>query len=85
LAVDRHDAAIAEAIITMGHGLNLTVVAEGVETEHQLEFLKLYQCDSMQGFYYSQPVPANEFETLLKNAPPMNGDTLFDQKDPVLR
>jgi diguanylate cyclase (GGDEF)-like protein/PAS domain S-box-containing protein len=85
LAVDQHDAAIASAIITMGHGLNLTVVAEGVETEHQLEFLKTFKCDSMQGFYYSEPVPADEFEALLKKAPSINGDTLFDHKDPILR
>lgn len=84
LTVDRHDAAIALAIINMGHGLNLTVVAEGVETESQLQFLKNFQCDGMQGYYYSRPVPADDFEQLLKNAPPMHGDTLFDKKDPVL-
>jgi diguanylate cyclase (GGDEF)-like protein/PAS domain S-box-containing protein len=84
LTVDRHDAAIASAIINMGHGLNLTVVAEGVETEHQLQFLKNFQCDGMQGFYYSRPVPADEFELLLKNAPRIHGDTLFDHKDSIL-
>jgi diguanylate cyclase (GGDEF)-like protein/PAS domain S-box-containing protein len=51
------DAAIATAIIAMGSSLNLGVIAEGVETQGQLEFLKEKLCDEMQGYYYSRPMP----------------------------
>src|SRR5262249_37537752 len=63
---DAHDAAIAAAVIAMAHRLELTVVAEGVETEDQLAFLKQNQCDEMQGYLYSAPAPAEEFERLLR-------------------
>lgn len=59
------DAAICSAIIAMAHNLNLSVVAEGVEDEDQLAFLKKHQCDYVQGFYYSRPVPAEDFFRLL--------------------
>ena len=60
------DAAIATAIIAMAHSLNLRVVAEGVETEGQLAYLLAQGCDEIQGFYFSHPVPADEFEALLQ-------------------
>ncbi len=63
---DPDDAAIAITIITMAHSLGLKVVAEGVETEQQLNFLREYRCDAMQGFYFSKPLPAEQFEDLLK-------------------
>jgi len=59
------DAAIATAIILMGHSLKLTVVAEGVETENQLEFLKVLQCNEVQGYLFSPPVPADRARDLL--------------------
>jgi EAL domain-containing protein (putative c-di-GMP-specific phosphodiesterase class I) len=62
---DPDDAAIATAIIAMAHSLKLTAVAEGVETEEQLEFLLEQRCDEMQGYLFSRPVPAAEFEELL--------------------
>jgi EAL domain-containing protein (putative c-di-GMP-specific phosphodiesterase class I) len=49
----------------MAHSLKLTAVAEGVETEAQLEFLRAQRCDEMQGYLFSAPVPASEFEELL--------------------
>lgn len=59
------DAAITKTIIMLGHSLNLSVIAEGVETkEHEL-FLKEAQCDEVQGFRYSKPVPDEEFAKLL--------------------
>lgn len=60
------DAAIASAIIAMAHSLRMRVVAEGVETEAQLMFLRARHCDQIQGYYFSRPVPAQDFETLLR-------------------
>lgn len=59
-------AAIAKTIIALGHNLNLRVIAEGIETEGQLSFLRLRGCDEMQGFYFSRPLSAQDFEKLLK-------------------
>ncbi len=63
---DEDDAAIANAIILIGHTLGLTVVAEGVETAEQLAFLKDRLCDTYQGYLRSEPVPAEDFERLLR-------------------
>ncbi|MEM9380354.1 MAG: EAL domain-containing protein [Planctomycetota bacterium] len=60
------DAAIATAIILMGHSLKLTVVAEGVETENQLAFLRVLQCNEVQGYLFSPPVPADRAQTMLE-------------------
>ena len=59
------DAAIISAVISMARALNLRVIAEGVETEEQLAFLRREQCGEMQGFLYSQPLSAAEFESAL--------------------
>lgn len=64
-----HDAAIVSAIIAMGHILDLKVVAEGVETREQLDFLMPQRCDQIQGFLISPAVPAGEFRNLLENRP----------------
>jgi EAL domain-containing protein (putative c-di-GMP-specific phosphodiesterase class I) len=58
-------AAITRAIIAMGHSLKLTVVAEGVETHPQLEYLRELGCDEYQGYLFSAAVPAGQFEELL--------------------
>jgi len=60
------DAALAATIISMGKTLNLKVVAEGVETEEQLTFLRQHGCHEMQGYWFSPPVPAEEATALLK-------------------
>jgi diguanylate cyclase (GGDEF)-like protein/PAS domain S-box-containing protein len=60
------DRAITEAIISMGKTLSMTVVAEGVETEEQEQFLRERVCDEMQGFYFSKPIKAEEFASLLR-------------------
>ena len=56
---------LARAIISIGHSLDLKVVAEGVETEAQLEYLKKHGCDEVQGYYFSEPVPPQAFRRLL--------------------
>jgi diguanylate cyclase (GGDEF)-like protein/PAS domain S-box-containing protein len=65
VAIDRDDAAIVHAIIQMAHSLNLEVVAEGVENEQQLDFLRKHDCDYAQGHLFGDPVTAEEFGTLL--------------------
>ena len=60
------DAAIVTAVISMARSLKLRVVAEGVETLKELEFLKAHQCDEAQGYYFSRPVPAPQFADLLR-------------------
>ncbi|MDD5273892.1 MAG: EAL domain-containing protein [Methylovulum sp.] len=64
IATDPNDAAIVTAIIAMTHGLNLEVIAEGVETKAQLDFLINRQCYYAQGYYFSQPVVAEEIAKL---------------------
>ena len=65
LTTDAADAAIINAIISMAHSLDIRVVAEGVETEEQLCYLRERGCDEVQGFRYSGAVPAAEFSGLL--------------------
>ena len=61
------DAAIASAIIGMAHSLHMHVIAEGVETLEQLLFLRARHCDHMQGYYFSRPIPPEEFEAMLRS------------------
>jgi len=63
---NKSNASVVSAIISLAHDLGMTVIAEGVEEEKQLNFLEARQCDEVQGFIFSQPVPADEMEALLK-------------------
>jgi diguanylate cyclase (GGDEF)-like protein/PAS domain S-box-containing protein len=65
ITLDAKSAAIASATIGLAHGLGLTVVAEGVETKAQLDFLRAAGCDEIQGFLYSRPVPAPQLAVML--------------------
>ena len=61
------DASIVRAIVSLAHSLNLKVVAEGVESTEQLEFLKTLGCDQYQGFHFSPALPAAQFEALVRS------------------
>ncbi|HET6894781.1 MAG TPA: EAL domain-containing protein [Candidatus Baltobacteraceae bacterium] len=65
LETDENDAAIAQSIVTLAHSLGLQVVAEGAETARQLQMLREFGCDFVQGYYFSRPVPADDFEAML--------------------
>jgi EAL domain-containing protein (putative c-di-GMP-specific phosphodiesterase class I) len=69
LPQDTEDRAIAQAIISMGKALGMTVVAEGVETSAQEAFLRDHACDEMQGYLYSKPVTPQQMADLLRAAP----------------
>jgi EAL domain-containing protein (putative c-di-GMP-specific phosphodiesterase class I) len=70
ISKDAEDRATTKAIIAMGKTIGLTVVAEGVETVEQMNFLKEHSCDEMQGFYFSKPVVSEQFaDLLLKHVP----------------
>ena len=65
LEIDKNDKSIVEAIIALSKSMNLKVIAEGVETSHQKEFLQNNSCDEMQGYLYSKPLSQADFEKLL--------------------
>jgi len=65
MEADKRNAAIVRSTIELGHNLGLTVVAEGVETDHELAELRRFGCDSAQGFYFARPMPAAAFERWL--------------------
>lgn len=67
LPLDTEDGAITQAIIGVGRSLKHTVIAEGVETLEQQQFLQKEGCDEMQGFYFSRPIPADQLAELLKS------------------
>ena len=68
IADEGDDKAIAAAIIAMAHSLGLRVIGEGVEIRSQLDVLRALDCDEIQGFYFSKPVPASEIPRLLKKS-----------------
>ncbi len=77
------DNAITAAIIAMGRTLSKTVIAEGVETEEQRDFLRVHACDEFQGFYFSKAVPADQFAELLKAQIPVNQDAAVTPRSPL--
>jgi EAL domain-containing protein (putative c-di-GMP-specific phosphodiesterase class I) len=66
---NQSDAIIAQTIVTMGRSLGLKVIAEGVETPAQCEFLDRHGCHGYQGFMFGRPAPVDEFTLLLGHAP----------------
>ncbi len=69
LPTDANDRNIATAMISLGQQLQMRVIAEGVETAEQLEFLLDQNCDEIQGFHYSRPIPAVDMAAMLLNPP----------------
>ena len=72
---DLRAAAVATSIIALGHRMGLKVIAEGVETQAQLKYLAQHQCDEIQGYYFSRPLPATGIELLLLE-PQMRSESL---------
>lgn len=66
IAINRDDASIVSSIISLAHHLKLNVIAEGVETQSQMDILRAQQCDEMQGYFFCKPVPADQIEALLR-------------------
>ncbi len=77
LASDPESSAITATIINMGHDLGMTVVAEGVETQQQLEILRTMGCDELQGYLFSRPVSGDDFTALV-----LNEDTAGQNAEP---
>jgi len=71
IITDSNDAAIAVAVISLGRSMGLSVIAEGVETRDQLEFLGVQKCDEYQGYHFSRPVPPEEIVCLFKPGNPL--------------
>ena len=67
ITADTNDVSITRAIITLAHSFNLEVIAEGVETEGQLNLLIANQCDVIQGFYFSRPLPEKDISAMLRD------------------
>lgn len=67
IGTEKDDGTIARTIIDMAHNLRLHVIAEGIENEVQLQFLQDCQCDEIQGFLFSKPLPGDEFSRFLAN------------------
>ena len=90
LPSDSEDRAIAQAIISMGKALGMTVIAEGVETAEQYTFLQNHDCDEMQGFLFSEPIPPRQVADLLRPttavvAPPLQPSASDAVEKPVPR
>jgi CheY-like chemotaxis protein len=73
---DPDDLSISRAVIAMAHGLRLTVIAEGVESQGQLALLADHGCDEIQGFFFSRPVPAEVCEQMLRDEVKLSLDLL---------
>ncbi len=78
IVVNENDMAVASAVISLGQKLNLRVIAEGVETDAQVAFLRKHNCDEMQGYHFSRPVPARDIPKLLQTRRMYGGGERLD-------
>ncbi|WP_332854134.1 EAL domain-containing protein [Duganella sp. S19_KUP01_CR8] len=76
VVADSHDAAMAKSIIAMGHNLGMKVVAEGVETEAQCDFLRRNMCDQIQGYFFAPPLASTDLHQLLASGRALPGHLL---------
>lgn len=67
ISSDPEDKAIVSAVISMAQSLGLQTIAEGVETEDQLNFLREQHCDEVQGYYFARPLNATQFEAFMRD------------------
>jgi diguanylate cyclase (GGDEF)-like protein/PAS domain S-box-containing protein len=67
MLTETEDATIVLAVIALAHSLKFKVIAEGVETEEHCKYLQMHGCDEIQGYYFSKPIPATDFASLLQN------------------
>ena len=74
MIANREDVAIVKAILSLGEGLDTNVVAEGVQSQALKEFLATLECQYMQGYYFSRPLPGKEMTTLLLSGAGKVGD-----------
>ncbi len=72
IETDENDAAIVRSIIGLGHQFKLQVISEGTETREQLEFLRANGCDQIQGYYFSRPLPADQFTAFVASDPSLD-------------
>ncbi len=72
LETDESDAAIVRSIISLGHSFKLRVIAEGVETQEQMDFLRVHGCDEIQGYYFCRPLLADEFAQFVRSKPTLD-------------
>ena len=85
IAINDSDAAIVTAVIGMARNLKLRVIAEGVETREELDFLLAHECDEAQGYYFSKPIPADKFMDLLRQGLAMTvASALSGSATPIL-
>jgi EAL domain-containing protein (putative c-di-GMP-specific phosphodiesterase class I) len=80
IAADADNTGLADAVIALGKNLSLTVVAQGVETSEQAEFLRAHACDELQGFYFNRPLPPEEFMRLLLT-PATDSDYAIERRE----
>jgi EAL domain-containing protein (putative c-di-GMP-specific phosphodiesterase class I) len=73
IVTDPDDAAIVVSVIALAHNLHLRVVAEGVESYEQLAYLQSHGCDAIQGYYFSKPVAAEQFEQMVRAGKHLGG------------
>jgi EAL domain-containing protein (putative c-di-GMP-specific phosphodiesterase class I) len=87
ISTDPDDAAITIATIEMAHTLKLQVIAEGVETQAQLDFLLQHDCDLYQGYLFSRAVPPSEIPAILERSPKPSPPpaALYEQQGPELQ
>ena len=81
VCLDEENAAIVRAIIGLGHNLGLKLVAEGVETAGQLQFLRTEGCDLIQGFLMSRAIPAAAFAALIRGSTTVRGTSDVDLRE----